>query len=448
MAANASADDRTVHLPALEAGAKLYMMPILLENLRNVTFIVDAQVVASSDNINWPNHTDWQMAKSAHYMQTHRPYGASDYGPCISFWEIHDSEGIYFKGSGTVDGQGYWWWMRDYAVLNYGNRPHLLRMDRVRNARIEGINWVNSPMYHMFLMDIDNFYIADFEIMVDVYEQKKLAQQFGKFDYKLNIPTFPLNTDGIDPSGTNIVIRNVTITNFDDAVAVKPANRGYKVATCAQNILVENCKVTYGVGMTIGSVPPNDNTACVRDVTFRNISFDTPIKAIYVKTNPGDSGDGIIENILYEDITMVRPIWWGIYIGPQQQKQPDGDGPGCMLYPIIKECQTQPRVTVRNITLRNVVSTEGILPPGIIRCNATNPCRDFKFENVYATGWFTLFDYGYITENVIGTQSYSIPSPGFLSEITPAKEREWGKELIEALKFRDEYLKEQESLIE
>ena len=129
-----------------------------------------------------------------------------------------------------------------------------------------------------------------------------------------------MNTDGIDPSGTNVYIRNVTITNFDDAVAVKPANRGYKVATCAQYITVEDCKVVYGVGMTIGSVPPNINTACIRDVTFRNISFDTPIKAVYVKTNPGDQGDGYIENILYENLKIDTPIWWGIYIGPQQQK--------------------------------------------------------------------------------------------------------------------------------
>lgn len=87
--------------------------------------------------------------------------------------------------------------------------------------------------------------------------------------------------------------------------------------------------------MTIGSVPPNINTACVRDITFRNINFSIPIKAVYVKTNPGDHGDGIIENILYENLNIHMPIWWGIYIGPQQQKQPDGDGPGCMLYPII-----------------------------------------------------------------------------------------------------------------
>jgi hypothetical protein len=109
-----------------------------------------------------------------------------------------------------------------------------------------------------------------------------------------------------------------------------------------------------------------------------------------------------------------------------------------MLYPILKDCQTQPRVTVRNITLRNIKSTEGILPPGIIRCNATNPCRDFTFENVWVTGWFTYLDYGYITENVIGVQINSFPSPGFQSEadvlangFTPAKD--WGRLLIEAI---------------
>jgi polygalacturonase len=36
-------------------------------------------------------------------------------------------------------------------------------------------------------------------------------------------PIFPLNTDGIDPAGSNVTIRNLNITSFDDAVAVKPS---------------------------------------------------------------------------------------------------------------------------------------------------------------------------------------------------------------------------------
>ena len=82
-----------------------------------------------------------------------------------------------------------------------------------------------------------------------------------------------MNTDGIDPSGKNIIIRNLTITSYDDAVAVKPAHQNYKLAECAENILVENVLVYFGVGMTIGTVPPHTQHNCIRNVTFRNITF-------------------------------------------------------------------------------------------------------------------------------------------------------------------------------
>lgn len=45
-----------------------------------------------------------------------------------------------------------------------------------------------------------------------------------------------------------------------------------------------------------------------------------PWKGIYVKTNPGDEGYGIVEDIWYENVTMQAPHWWAIYIGPQQMK--------------------------------------------------------------------------------------------------------------------------------
>jgi hypothetical protein len=37
-----------------------------------------------------------------------------------------------------------------------------------------------------------------------------------------------------------------------------------------------------------GSVPPNANIACIRNVTFRNINFEKALKAIYIKPNPGN----------------------------------------------------------------------------------------------------------------------------------------------------------------
>lgn len=204
----------------------------------------------------------------------------------------------------------------------------------------------------------------------------------------LSLPTMPLNTDGIDPYGSNITIRNVNFTNFDDAVAIKPMHAGgeYKVGkgNCTQDILVENCNVKFGVGMSIGSVYPNKNHACVKNVTFRNINFEYPLKAIYIKSSPGTPGEpetGEITNILYENIKIHFPVWFAIYIGPQQMKEPDGGGPGCMAYPF-QDCPTEPKIDFRNITIRNLESTGGLLPPGIIRFNESNPIPDLVFENV------------------------------------------------------------------
>jgi len=179
----------------------------------------------------------------------------------------------------------------------------------------------------MFHKDSTNLYYHDFEIYVDMWGQMSLGKILGNdLEYTVTVPTYALNTDGIDPSASNVLIERVKITNFDDAVAVKPAHNDGKLATCAENIIVRDCVVNYGVGMTIGSVPPRDTYACIRDVHFSNITFHHPFKAIYVKTNPGTTtsmepgSGGEITNISYEDIDIHFPIWWNIYIGPQQQK--------------------------------------------------------------------------------------------------------------------------------
>jgi hypothetical protein len=50
---------------------------------------------------------------------------------------------------------------------------------------------------------------------------------------------FPLNTDGIDPSGKNFHIYNITCQNYDDVVVPKPSHRrddGY--SNCTENMLI------------------------------------------------------------------------------------------------------------------------------------------------------------------------------------------------------------------
>ena len=148
------------------AGDNLHFtfMPFNMSGLSNVTFTIDGTILVSTDNINWPNYSD--RSNSAH-----------------DFWHLTDSENIHIRGEGEIQGQGYWWWMREYINSNKFGRPHILRMERVRHCIIEGVDFLNSPFYHLYLTDIDDFLIQDFEIMVDILEQKKLAVKHGKFDY-------------------------------------------------------------------------------------------------------------------------------------------------------------------------------------------------------------------------------------------------------------------------
>jgi len=285
-------------------------MPVSWSNLRNIQLTIDGTIYLSE-----------------HY----KDYPQTDTGI-----RIDNSEYITIDGKGTLDGRGFMWWVRDiFQGQNECCRPDMLRFDLCRHIDMSGVFVTNAPHYHIILKDSEEIYMHDFEIYVDVFGQlslqkfygSTLAKSFAKYEgvkleglpnLSIEAPIFPLNTDAIDTWSRNVTFRRLKITNFDDAIVPKPCNQGYTICKCTENILAEDIQSTFTVGMSLGSVGPSTNHQCMRNITFRNIEMDYPIKGIYIKPNPGHSGDGIIENILYENIHMRTPIWWAIWIGPQQ----------------------------------------------------------------------------------------------------------------------------------
>lgn len=72
-----------------------------------------------------------------------------------------------------------------------------------------------------------------------------------------------------------------------------------------------------------------------------------------------------------------------------------------MLFPFFGDtCRTQPLITVKDITLRNITSHGGLLPPGVLRGNETNPMTNITFDNVHSTGIWRLLKWNYYTLNV------------------------------------------------
>lgn len=97
------------------------------------------------------------------------------------------------------------------------------------NILIEYVSLLNSPRYHIEADSVVNMTVRHLKIWVDIEAQKELYLQYGNpfkniSNLNLSFPVFPLNTDGIDPNGRGFHFYNLTIKNYDDAVAVKPGN--------------------------------------------------------------------------------------------------------------------------------------------------------------------------------------------------------------------------------
>ena len=394
LAANSSESDKTAVIP----GGRFYiMLPAgTVSNLVNVVIVIDGKVEAwHGDHSDWPKNSN---------------------GGVLPLFSLEYTQNLTVTGSGQVNGYGYnWWW---HTILTgEDNRPIMFQLYHAVDTLIEKVTFKNAAKFHLSLLDLFRATIKNLIIHVDITNDRAFLNW---------IPTFPLNTDGIDISGKDIYFTNLTIQNFDDAIAVKPLHEGSSIySNCTQNILIENCYVKYGVGMSIGSVPPNDNLNCVRNITIRGIYFDSPLKAIYVKPNPGTHGKGLIANVLYENIEIHNALWWAIWVGTQQQNQPGaGADTGCsFFYPLPgAKCPTDPLVTVDSLILRNINIYGGALSPGILICNATNPCTNFVFDNVnvYNRSHFPVAE-GYMCRHIEGYAKNSNIYPNCLTDITSKK---------------------------
>lgn len=98
-----------------------------------------------------------------------------------------------------------------------------------------------------------------------------------------------------------------------------------------------------------------------------------------------------------------------IYMGPQQQEEPDGRGDGW--WPA-----TNPLVSFRNISIFNATFENVIWPQaGVLRCNASNPCLNIVLDRVSISGWNAT---EWVCEHSIGQAIDTMPVPQCLGNST------------------------------
>jgi polygalacturonase len=195
------------------------------------------------------------------------------------------SQGL-IDGRGDLDilGQSTTWWGLAAAAQTAGedqNNPRLIQSNGVNNFTVYDLSLTNSPNFHLVFNGGTGFTV---------------------WGLRIKTPANARNTDGIDPSGTDVTINDSYIQDGDDGVAIKAGS------SAADNMTIENSHFYGTHGISIGS----ETNAGVNNILFENDTLSgTDSSGIVSTSNNGmriksyAGVGGVVSTVTYEDICMT-----------------------------------------------------------------------------------------------------------------------------------------------
>ncbi|KAG7451641.1 glycoside hydrolase family 28 protein [Guyanagaster necrorhizus] len=202
-----------------------------------------------------------------------------DFQDSITFWLL-GGENIVLSGSGTLDGAGQAWYDA-FASNSSLLRPIILTVYQAKNALVEDIHMVNSPMWFNLVYESNNVTYSNINITAVSTSKNTIA-----------------NTDGWDIYRSDtVVIRDSTILNGDDCVSFKPNTT---------NVLVSNLSCNGSHGVSVGSLGQYAGIFdIVENITATDISMSNAENGARIKAWAGsDVGSGIVKNITFANFEV------------------------------------------------------------------------------------------------------------------------------------------------
>ncbi len=204
------------------------------------------------------------------------PFGAypnSSSSPAHLITVNSGSSNVAITGNGVIEGQGTAWW----AAYNGGtisSRPRLIQINKSSRVLVTGLTLRNSPMFHLAMTNTNS--------NITVYGLTIAA------------PGSSPNTDGIDATGSSILVQGCSISVGDDNVAVKCEN------SAVTNLTVANCAFGVGHGLSVGG----QTNLGLDGMTVTNCTFDGTTSGLRLKSDATQGG--VVQNVSYSNLTMTN----------------------------------------------------------------------------------------------------------------------------------------------
>jgi hypothetical protein len=276
---------------------------------------------------------------------------------------------LEITGSGIIDGQAQatGWWTNG---LSTSQRPVLVSLSSCKLVLVQGITLENPPSMHIIVKGSD----ANITIQ----------------GITINTPSNSPNTDGIDLIGTNVLVKDCSISDGDDCIALG------STGGTSWYTMVTNCTFGFGHGMSIGG----NTLAGVSNLTVVNCTFNKTQYGIRLKSdNASSSGGagGITQNLLYYNLGMTNiseaPIV--IYSYYNEKGTPIGITPGNAADQTIPVPVPPTTCIWRNIVFSNITATVGLSgTAGVLWGRTEMPMTNILLYNVNitASGPFDIYN--------------------------------------------------------
>lgn len=160
-------------------------------------------------------------------------------------------------------------------------RPQFVQPYRCENILIQGVTFINSPMW-----------ILNPVLCTNVTIEKVTVESQGP------------NSDGCDPeSCKNVLIKDCFFNTGDDCIAIKSGRNadGRRINVPSENIVIQGCTMANGHG---GVVIGSEISGGARNIFAENCTMNSPLldRALRIKTS--SARGGIIENIYMRNIKV------------------------------------------------------------------------------------------------------------------------------------------------
>lgn len=214
---------------------------------------------------------------------------------------IYNQENVTVTG-GSIDGQGPYWWAKYWGVDMKGGMRKDYDSKGIRWAcdydclRVRNMSVQNSS--NVIIRNLTSRNSGFWNIHI-CYSHDVLVDGARITGNGMESPS----TDGIDiDSCHDVTVRNCITNCNDDSICIKSGRDadGMRVGRECHDILVEDCEIRAGFGVTIGS----EVSGGVRNIHIRNMNYSGTDCGFRIKSSR--VRHGYIQNVLVENLTMMN----------------------------------------------------------------------------------------------------------------------------------------------